>query len=107
MALNLIPDVSFATNRIAKYAANPKLNYLPIILNEKMIEVEGLDDAAFNQICNLLSSKNLFPYTFQNPEDTFTCIYKVHIGKIEKFKNYKPIFNETHSAVKYPNNRLR
>uniref|UniRef100_A0A0K0FC96 KTSC domain-containing protein n=1 Tax=Strongyloides venezuelensis TaxID=75913 RepID=A0A0K0FC96_STRVS len=83
------------------------LNSRPIVLNEKIIEVEGLDNAALSQIGNLMSSKNLFLYTFQNPEDTFTCIYKVHNGKIEKFKNYKPIFNETHSAVKYPNNRLR
>uniref|UniRef100_A0A0K0FTE7 DDE_Tnp_1_7 domain-containing protein n=1 Tax=Strongyloides venezuelensis TaxID=75913 RepID=A0A0K0FTE7_STRVS len=52
MALNLIPDVSFATNRVAKYAANPKLNYLSdvklkYIKRSNDFKLKCLSDASF------------------------------------------------------------
>uniref|UniRef100_A0A0K0FTE6 RNA-directed DNA polymerase n=1 Tax=Strongyloides venezuelensis TaxID=75913 RepID=A0A0K0FTE6_STRVS len=65
MTLNSKPDVSFATNRIAKYAANPKLNYsseltriifylkyrpdgtLKYIKRSKNFKLECLSDASF------------------------------------------------------------
>uniref|UniRef100_A0A0N5BXZ4 Ig-like domain-containing protein n=1 Tax=Strongyloides papillosus TaxID=174720 RepID=A0A0N5BXZ4_STREA len=99
-----LPDVRYAHGQLnfnpnCSRKENDFTQLKTIILNDKRIEVEGLDDAALSQIENLNSTKKLLLYTVKNPEGKFICIYKVPIGEIEKSQNYKPILNETLSVV--------
>uniref|UniRef100_A0A0N5BQ95 Ig-like domain-containing protein n=1 Tax=Strongyloides papillosus TaxID=174720 RepID=A0A0N5BQ95_STREA len=100
----VLPDVNYAYGQLnfnpnCSRKENDFTQLKTIMLNDKRIEVEGLDDAALSQMKNLKSTKKLLLYTVKNPEGKFICIYKVPIGEVEKSQNYKPILNETLPVV--------
>uniref|UniRef100_A0A0N5BHJ5 EGF-like domain-containing protein n=1 Tax=Strongyloides papillosus TaxID=174720 RepID=A0A0N5BHJ5_STREA len=106
-----LPDVKYAYDQLnfnpnCSREENTYTQLKTIKLNDKTIEVEGLNDAELIQMGNLKPTKNLLLYTVQNPEGKFSCIYKVPIGEIEKSQNYKPISNETLPVVEYSYNDL-
>uniref|UniRef100_A0A0N5C6J4 DUF7583 domain-containing protein n=1 Tax=Strongyloides papillosus TaxID=174720 RepID=A0A0N5C6J4_STREA len=106
-----LPDVKYAYDQLnfhpnCSREENTYTQLKTIKLNDKRIEVEGLNDAELSQLGNLKPTKNLLFYIVQNPEGKFSCIYKVPIGEIEKSQNYQPISNETHPVVEYSYNDL-
>uniref|UniRef100_A0A0N5CAV7 6-cysteine protein n=1 Tax=Strongyloides papillosus TaxID=174720 RepID=A0A0N5CAV7_STREA len=106
-----LPDVKYAYDQLnfnpnCSREENTYTQLKTIKLNDKTIEVEGLNDAELIQMGNLKPTKDLLLYTVQNPEGKFSCIYKVPIGEIKKSQNYNPISNETHPVVEYSYNDL-
>uniref|UniRef100_A0A0N5BXX8 EGF-like domain-containing protein n=1 Tax=Strongyloides papillosus TaxID=174720 RepID=A0A0N5BXX8_STREA len=99
-----LPDVRYAYGQLnfnpnCSRKKDDSTQLKAIVHTNKWIEVEGLDDAALNQMENLKSTRKFLFYTAKNPKGKFICIYKFPIGKIEWSQNYKPILNETLPVV--------
>uniref|UniRef100_A0A0K0FP71 6-cysteine protein n=1 Tax=Strongyloides venezuelensis TaxID=75913 RepID=A0A0K0FP71_STRVS len=107
----ILPEVIYAQDQLnfhpnCSREENLYTKLKTIVLDDKRIEVEGLDDVALSQMGNIKTTKKLIIYTVKNPEGKLSCVYKVPIGEIEKFQNYKSISNETHPVVEYSYKRL-
>uniref|UniRef100_A0A0K0G334 Ig-like domain-containing protein n=1 Tax=Strongyloides venezuelensis TaxID=75913 RepID=A0A0K0G334_STRVS len=107
----ILPEVIYAQDQLnfhpnCSREENLYTKLKTIVFNDKKIEVEGFDDATLSQMGNIKTTKKLLLYTVKNPEGKFSCVYKVHIGGIEKSQNYKSISNETHPVVEYSFNGL-
>uniref|UniRef100_A0A0K0FP55 Ig-like domain-containing protein n=1 Tax=Strongyloides venezuelensis TaxID=75913 RepID=A0A0K0FP55_STRVS len=106
-----LPDVIYARDQLnfhlnCSREENLYTKLKTIVLDDKRIEVEGLDDVALSQMSNIKTTKKRLLFTVKNPEGKFSCVYKVPIGEIEKSQNYKSISNETHPVVEYTFNGL-